>query len=218
MPLACSKHGSRALDALWASGSPAHRAFIAETLAPHQQQLRDNFFGKFAVRNFALPLFIKKRADWTAYVKREANKRKMFADLLPTTPGRWQCGRRVKPPSSRARSLFLPAIEHAELVVCFASARRWRLRRVRRSRRACGSYGSAAAYGTLRNRFYWGLPGMAVERAQTLPRDGMNPGQLSLDFDAELASAVTLRQGSARCQSRGWEQRAGNYECLQTTV
>ncbi|XP_043220589.1 nucleolar protein 9-like [Amphibalanus amphitrite] len=96
VPLACSKHGSRALDALWASGSPAHRSFIAETLAPHQEQLRQDFFGRFAVRNFALPLFSKKRADWTAYVKREANKRKMFADLLPSSTGGG------KPPTAEA--------------------------------------------------------------------------------------------------------------------
>ena len=114
MPLACSKHGSRALDALWASGNPAHRTFIAEALAPHQQHLKNHFFGKFAVHNFALPLFIKKRADWIAYVKREANKRKMFADLLPTTPGRWQGSLRSVRRDGESQRCFLPAIEHTE--------------------------------------------------------------------------------------------------------
>ncbi|XP_037085448.1 nucleolar protein 9-like [Pollicipes pollicipes] len=109
VPLACSKHGSRALDALWGAGSPAHRSFIAETLAPQQAQLRDHFFGKFAVRNFALPLFVKKRADWTAYVRREANKRKMFADLLPAAAGGGGGGGGPGPRAAAARRGAAPA-------------------------------------------------------------------------------------------------------------
>lgn len=80
--LACSRHGSRVLETAWHASSLALRAFMAETLVGERQRVRSDFFGRHVHRVMALDLFAAKKHDWLAYMKRDVNKRKMFADIV----------------------------------------------------------------------------------------------------------------------------------------
>ncbi|XP_033839045.1 nucleolar protein 9 [Periophthalmus magnuspinnatus] len=82
VPMACSRSGSRALEAIWNSASVTHRQCIAEELAPSESQLRSDQFARHIWAKFALSHFIHRRAHWQEIQTGESKKRKMFSDIL----------------------------------------------------------------------------------------------------------------------------------------
>lgn len=83
--LACSKHGSRALDSLWDSLPLKLRTMLAEELAPKETILNSNQFGRILVNHYGLTLFRHKRSEWQDYQAKEHKKRKLFADIISKT-------------------------------------------------------------------------------------------------------------------------------------
>ncbi|XP_076847503.1 nucleolar protein 9 [Brachyhypopomus gauderio] len=80
--LACSKYGSRLLEAVWNSATISQRQSIAEQLVPHEPQLRSDQFARHVWAKFGLTHFQKRRGAWQELQSGESKKRRMFSDLL----------------------------------------------------------------------------------------------------------------------------------------
>ncbi|CAL1580134.1 unnamed protein product [Knipowitschia caucasica] len=82
VPMACSRSGSRTLEAIWNSASVTHRQSIAEELVPSENQLRSDQFARHVWAKFALSHFSHRRTHWLEIQSGESKKRKMFSDIL----------------------------------------------------------------------------------------------------------------------------------------
>ncbi|XP_028988450.1 nucleolar protein 9 [Betta splendens] len=80
--MACSRLGSRVLEAIWSSASISQRQSIAQELAPSESQLRSDQFARHVWAKFALSHFIHRRANWQEIQSGESKKRKLFSDFL----------------------------------------------------------------------------------------------------------------------------------------
>ncbi|XP_061654190.1 nucleolar protein 9 isoform X2 [Phyllopteryx taeniolatus] len=80
--MACSRLGSRVLEAIWSSASVSQRQSIAQELVPSESQLRSDQFARHAWAKFALSHFIHRRAHWQEIQTGESKKRKLFSDIL----------------------------------------------------------------------------------------------------------------------------------------
>ncbi|XP_051990029.1 LOW QUALITY PROTEIN: nucleolar protein 9 [Xyrauchen texanus] len=80
--LACSRCGSRLLEAVWNSATISQRQSIAEKLVPSENQLRSDQFARHVWAKFDLARFMKRRAAWQEVQTGESKKRKMFSDIL----------------------------------------------------------------------------------------------------------------------------------------
>lgn len=80
--MACSRSGSRTLEAIWNSASVTHRQIIAQELGPNESQLRSDQFARHVWAKFALSHFMHRRSHWQEIQTGESKKRKMFSDLL----------------------------------------------------------------------------------------------------------------------------------------
>lgn len=80
--LACSKYGSRLLEAVWSSATISQRQSIAEQLVPSESQLRSDQFARHVWAKFGLAHFQKRRGAWMELQTGESKKRKMFSDIL----------------------------------------------------------------------------------------------------------------------------------------
>ncbi|KAK2868312.1 hypothetical protein Q7C36_000183 [Tachysurus vachellii] len=81
-PLACSKYGSRLLEAVWSSATISQRQSIAEQLVSSESQLRSDQFARHVWAKFSLAHFQKRRGAWMEIQTGESKKRKMFSDIL----------------------------------------------------------------------------------------------------------------------------------------
>ncbi|XP_073713916.1 nucleolar protein 9-like [Misgurnus anguillicaudatus] len=80
--LACSRCGSRLLEAVWNSATISQRQSIAEKLVPSESQLRSDQFARHVWAKFGLTHFVKRRAAWLEVQTGESKKRKMFSEIL----------------------------------------------------------------------------------------------------------------------------------------
>ncbi|XP_057713149.1 nucleolar protein 9 isoform X2 [Corythoichthys intestinalis] len=80
--MACSRLGSRVLEAIWSSASVSQRQSIAQELVPSENQLRSDQFARHVWAKFALSHFINRRAQWQEIQTGEFKKRKLFSDIL----------------------------------------------------------------------------------------------------------------------------------------
>ncbi|MCJ8745197.1 hypothetical protein PDJAM_G00127460 [Pangasius djambal] len=80
--LACSKYGSRLLEAVWSSATISQRQSIAEQLVPSESQLRSDQFARHVWAKFGLTHFQKRRGAWMELQTGQSKKRKMFSDIL----------------------------------------------------------------------------------------------------------------------------------------
>ncbi|XP_054623674.1 nucleolar protein 9 [Dunckerocampus dactyliophorus] len=80
--MACSRLGSRVLEAIWSSASVSQRQSIAQELVPSESQLRSDQFARHVWAKFALSHFIRRRAHWQEIQTGESKKRKLFNDIL----------------------------------------------------------------------------------------------------------------------------------------
>lgn len=81
--LSCSKHGSRALDALWAVLPSKLRETIAAELSNSRSKIIADNFGFGVWSRYALDTFCHRRADWIAAQEGKRRVEKLFADILP---------------------------------------------------------------------------------------------------------------------------------------
>ncbi|XP_062843687.1 nucleolar protein 9 [Trichomycterus rosablanca] len=79
---ACSRYGSRLLEAVWNSAPISQRQSIAEQLVPSESQLRSDQFARHVWAKFGLTHFQKRRGAWLELQTGESKKRKMFSDIL----------------------------------------------------------------------------------------------------------------------------------------
>ncbi|XP_060899982.1 nucleolar protein 9 [Labrus mixtus] len=80
--MACSRLGSRVLEAIWNGASVSHRHNIAQELVSSESQLRSDQFARHVWAKFALSHFIHRRAHWQEIQTGESKKRKLFSDIL----------------------------------------------------------------------------------------------------------------------------------------
>ncbi|KAM4552347.1 nucleolar protein 9 [Odontesthes bonariensis] len=80
--MACSRLGSRVLEAVWNCASVSQRQNIAQELVPSESQLRSNQFARHVWAKFALSHFVQRRAHWQEIQTGESKKRKLFSDFL----------------------------------------------------------------------------------------------------------------------------------------
>lgn len=80
--MACSRLGSRVLEAVWNSASVSQRQSIAQELVAGETQLRSDQFARHTWAKFALSHFINRRAQWQEIQTGQSKKRKMFDDIL----------------------------------------------------------------------------------------------------------------------------------------
>nr|XP_020460132.1 LOW QUALITY PROTEIN: nucleolar protein 9 [Monopterus albus] len=80
--MACSRLGSRVLEAIWNSASVSQRQSIAQELVASESQLRSDQFARHVWAKFALSHFVHRRAHWQEIQTGESRKRKIFSDIL----------------------------------------------------------------------------------------------------------------------------------------
>ncbi|XP_041849014.1 nucleolar protein 9 [Melanotaenia boesemani] len=80
--MACSRLGSRVLEAVWNSASVSQRQSIAQELVTSESQLRSDQFARHVWAKFALYHFVHRRAHWQEIQTGESKKRKLFSDIL----------------------------------------------------------------------------------------------------------------------------------------
>ncbi|XP_044076036.1 nucleolar protein 9 [Siniperca chuatsi] len=80
--MACSRLGSRVLEAVWNSASVSQRQSIAQELVLSESQLRSDQFARHVWAKFALSHFIHRKTHWQEIQTGESKKRKLFSDIL----------------------------------------------------------------------------------------------------------------------------------------
>ena len=80
--LACSKNGSRTLEAIWAAVPVKLRCIIAEHLIQVSGRLQSDRFGRFIWHNFGLHSFTQRRSEWKDAQMNNVKKRKLFEDII----------------------------------------------------------------------------------------------------------------------------------------
>ncbi len=82
MTLACSKHGSRSLDAIWSKSSPKCREILVSRLVKHETRLNSDQYGKFIAINFGIATFKRSKDQWKASFDKKEKTKKMFNEFL----------------------------------------------------------------------------------------------------------------------------------------
>ncbi|CAH6831218.1 nucleolar protein 9 [Phodopus roborovskii] len=80
--LACSRHGSRVLDAIWSGAALGARKEIAAELGEQNQELIQDAFGHHVARNVALTTFLKRRETWEQQQSAVAKRRRALNSVL----------------------------------------------------------------------------------------------------------------------------------------
>uniref|UniRef100_A0A8D1G335 Nucleolar protein 9 n=1 Tax=Sus scrofa TaxID=9823 RepID=A0A8D1G335_PIG len=80
--LACSRHGSRVLDAIWNGAALGARKEIAAELGERNQELIRDPFGHHVARNVALTTFLKRREAWEQQQGAVAKRRRALSSIL----------------------------------------------------------------------------------------------------------------------------------------
>ncbi|XP_059228975.1 nucleolar protein 9 isoform X1 [Mustela nigripes] len=80
--LACSRHGSRVLDAIWSGAALGARKEIATELGERNQELMRDPFGHHVARNVALTTFLKRREAWEQQQGAVAKRRRALNSIL----------------------------------------------------------------------------------------------------------------------------------------
>lgn len=80
--LACSRHGSRVLDAIWSGAALGARKEIAAELGERNQELIRDPFGHHVARNVALTTFLKRQEAWEQEQGAVAKRRRALNSIL----------------------------------------------------------------------------------------------------------------------------------------
>ncbi|KAJ8272600.1 hypothetical protein GJAV_G00091150 [Gymnothorax javanicus] len=82
LQLACSRFGSRVLEAVWSSATVSQKQGIAQELAPSEAALRSDQFARHVWAKLGLTHFGKRRGQWLEFQTNQSKKRKFFSDIL----------------------------------------------------------------------------------------------------------------------------------------
>nr|CAD7201296.1 unnamed protein product [Timema douglasi] len=82
--MACSKHGSRSLDAVWKATNLKQKMMIVEELSPKESILNSDQFGCHFARVAGVSLYKYKKEDWKEAQAKHINKKLLFADIIGT--------------------------------------------------------------------------------------------------------------------------------------
>ena len=80
--LACGKHGSRTVDALWKHSGLKMKQAMAEELSSKLDLLNSNKFGKFVAQKCYLQVFKRGKEDWRSLLDKEEKVEDMFSDII----------------------------------------------------------------------------------------------------------------------------------------
>ncbi|XP_026272695.1 nucleolar protein 9 [Frankliniella occidentalis] len=80
--LACSKHGSRALEALYGVSSLKNQMKIMEELAGRENLVTGTDSGRIIANKWSLDLFRHRRNEWKQLQSRKERTKDMFADII----------------------------------------------------------------------------------------------------------------------------------------
>ena len=62
--LSCSRHGSRVVEVVWRHSEVGCKQGLAQELLEHEEQLKEDFFGKIVLRNCNITHYKSKQAAW----------------------------------------------------------------------------------------------------------------------------------------------------------
>ena len=82
MMLACTKHGSRSLDAIWDAATLKQKILIMDELSTKEPILNSDHFGSILSTNYCLSLYKHKPNEWKDAQGKEFRKKKLFADII----------------------------------------------------------------------------------------------------------------------------------------
>ena len=80
--LACSKHGSRTVDAIWNKASPKLKELLASKLVSKESKLSSDHFGKFVCNNIGLGLFKRSKEKWLNSFDQKQKAKELFSDFI----------------------------------------------------------------------------------------------------------------------------------------
>ncbi|KAF9142034.1 Nucleolar protein 9 [Mortierella sp. GBA39] len=80
--MAKDRYGGHTVDKCWAVSDIEMKEKIAAELLAHEQELSQNFHGKFILRNCKIDQFKRKREEWVEREKGIERKKDMFMDIL----------------------------------------------------------------------------------------------------------------------------------------
>ena len=81
MTLACTKYGSRSLDAIWDAATLKQKILIMDELSTEEPILNSDQYGRILSTNYCLSLYKHKPSEWKDAQGKEFHKKKLFADI-----------------------------------------------------------------------------------------------------------------------------------------
>ena len=85
--LAKDKHGSRSVDAVWASSEVGTKREIALELLEKEDELKDDYYGRFVLRNCQIDTFKRKQGVWKEAQETSSKTKQLFGDILDQKHG-----------------------------------------------------------------------------------------------------------------------------------
>ena len=80
--LACTKHGSRSLDAIWNAATLQQKILIMEELSTKEHILISDQYGSILSSNYCLSLYKHAPNEWQDLQEKEFLKKKLFVDII----------------------------------------------------------------------------------------------------------------------------------------
>jgi nucleolar protein 9 len=80
--LACTKHGSRSLDAIWDVTNLKQKILIMDELSPKEPILNSDQYGSILSSKYCLSLYKHRQDEWKDLQGKEFRKRKLFANII----------------------------------------------------------------------------------------------------------------------------------------
>lgn len=80
--LACTKHGSRSLDAIWDAATLKQKILIMDELSTKEPILNSDQYGSILSSKYCLSLYKHTPNEWKDLQGKEFRKKKLFADII----------------------------------------------------------------------------------------------------------------------------------------
>ncbi|XP_069687625.1 nucleolar protein 9 [Periplaneta americana] len=80
--LACSRHGSRSLDAIWEVANLKQKFLIMDELSKKENILNNDKYGSILSSKYCVSLYKHRKEEWKDLQGKETRKRKLFADII----------------------------------------------------------------------------------------------------------------------------------------
>jgi len=80
--LACTKYGSRSLDAIWDAATLKQKILIMDELSAKEPILNSDHYGSILSTNYCLSLYKHTPNEWKDLQEKEFRKKKLFADII----------------------------------------------------------------------------------------------------------------------------------------